>query len=183
MNISLIEGVYYIADLVFSVSIRICIALIILAILDYLYQWWQYEKDLRMAKEELKEEFKQNEGNPEIKSKIKQKQREASMRRMLSDVSKADVVVTNPTHYAVALRYDKEKDIAPLLLAKGVDFLAFRIKEIAKNNKIEIVENKILARSLYEMGEVGKTIPTELYQAVAEVIAFVYRLKNGGKVG
>jgi flagellar biosynthetic protein FlhB len=182
MNVSLVEGITYIFDLIFGIAIKICIALVIIAILDYLYQWWQHEKDLKMSIDEVKREMKQTDGNPEIKGKIKQKQREASMRRMLTDVPQADVVVTNPTHYAVALKYDRTKEAVPIVIAKGADFLAFRIKQIAKDSNIEIVENKILARSLYDTCDVGKTIPTELYQAVAEVLAYIYSLKSGGKV-
>lgn len=166
-----------------NVAIRICMALIILGILDYGYQWWEYEKSLRMSKQEIKEEYKQIEGNPEIKAKIKQKQRQMSMRRMLQDVPKADVVITNPTHFAVALKYDSAISDAPVVTAKGQDFIALRIKEIAKENKVEIVENKPLARSLYETVDIGESIPAELYQAVAEVLAFVYSLKGKGRAG
>ncbi|MDO8548932.1 MAG: EscU/YscU/HrcU family type III secretion system export apparatus switch protein, partial [Ignavibacteria bacterium] len=121
--------------------------------------------------------------NPEIKSKIKQKQRQISMKRMMQQVPKADVIITNPTHFAVAVKYDAKKSEAPIVIAKGQDFIALRIKEVAKENKIEIVENKPLARNLYETVEVGQVIPVELYQAVAEILAFVYSLKGKGKVG
>ena len=120
----------------------------------------------------------QIEGNPEIKSKIKQKQREISMRRMLSDVPKADVVITNPTHFAVAVKYDALVSEAPLVTAKGQDYMALRIKDVAKENNIQIVENKPLAQTLYKTVEVGQAIPPDLYQAVAEVLAFVYSLKG-----
>lgn len=161
-----------------DLAIRICIALIILGILDFRYQKWQFEKDLKMSKEEVKEEHKQIEGNPEVKGKIKQKQRQISMKRMLQEVPTADVIITNPTHFAVAIKYDTSLNDAPIVVAKGQDFIAKRIKEVGKENNIEIVENKVLARQLYEMTEVGKTIPNELYQAVAEVLAFVYSLKK-----
>jgi flagellar biosynthetic protein FlhB len=165
-------------DLVFGLAFQICVALLILAFFDYGYQWWQYEKDLKMTKQEVKEEYKQMEGDPKIKSKIKEKQRQISMQRMMSDVPKADVVITNPTHFAVAVKYDLGVADAPVVLAKGQDYLAYRIRQIAKESGVEIVENKPLARSLYESAEIGEKIPVELYQAVAEVLAFVYNLKN-----
>ena len=129
---------------------------------------------------EVKDEYKNQEGDPQVKSKQKQRMREASMRRMMQQLPEADVVITNPTHYAVAIKYDPDKYDAPYVLAKGENYLAQRIKDIAKENDIEIVENKPLARMLYANVEVGELIPPELYQAVAEVLAFVYHLK--GKV-
>lgn len=168
----------YIGSTGVSLAIRLCVALILIGVFDYAYQWWDYEKNLKMSKQEIKEEYKQTEGNPEIKSKIKQKQRQISMRRMLHDVPKADVVITNPTHYAVAVKYDAEASDAPIVVAKGQDFIALRIKETAKQNNVEIVENKPLARSLFDTVDVGEKIPPELYQAVAEVLAFVYGLKK-----
>jgi flagellar biosynthesis protein FlhB len=178
MNANITDAAIYMVDTCIEVAIRICVAMIILSILDYIYQWWQYEKDLKMSKEEVKQEYKQTEGNPEIKGRIKQKQRQISMRRMLSEVPNADVIITNPTHFAVALKYDTKKADAPVVIAKGQDFIALRIKEVGKENNIEIVENKPLARSLFNTCEVGKSIPPELYQAVAEVLAFVYSLKG-----
>lgn len=118
------------------------------------------------------------EGNPEIKSKIKQKQREISMRRMLKDVPKADVVITNPTHFAVAIKYDPQKMAAPFVLAKGADFMAQRIKEVAKENKVHLMENKPLAQALYKSVDIGDAVPPDLYKAVAEVLAFVYSLEG-----
>lgn len=168
----------YIGITSINLALRICAVLVILGILDYSYQWWEYEKNLRMSKQEVKEEYKQVEGNPEVKSKIKEKQRQISMRRMLHDVPKADVVITNPTHYAIAIKYDVNISDAPVVLAKGQDFIALRIKDIAKENRVEVVENKPLARTLYETVNVGEAIPPELYQAVAEVLAYVYSLKN-----
>ena len=133
-----------------------------------------------MTKQEIKEEFKQSEGDPQIKGKIRQKMREVSQRRMMQALPQADVVITNPTHYAVAVKYDASIAQAPVVLAKGEDFLAQRIKEVAKEHKIEIVENKPLARMLYANVEIGEQVPPELYQAVAEVLAMVYHLQ--GKV-
>jgi len=174
-----IKGVVqYIAVTTINLAIRLCVMLVILGLFDYGYQWWQYERDLKMTKQEIKEEFKMMEGNPQIKSKIKQKQRQISMRRMLQEVPKADVIITNPTHYAVALKYDPSESNAPVVVAKGVDYIAARIKEVAKENNVEIVENRVLARTLYDKVDIGEVIPQELYQAVAEVLAFVYSLKN-----
>ncbi|MCR4434483.1 MAG: flagellar biosynthesis protein FlhB [Clostridiales bacterium] len=183
MSMDLVNIAAYIGITTINVAIRICVALLILGVLDYGYQWFEYEKSLKMTKQEIKEEYKQTEGNPEIKSKIKQKQRQISMRRMLQDVPKADVVITNPTHFAVAVKYDGKAADAPVVLAKGQDFIALRIKEIARENGVEIVENKPLARSLYETVEIGQSIPPDLYQAVAEVLAFVYSLKGKGRAG
>lgn len=182
MNMDVFNAFLYICGTAFNVALRICIVLVILGIIDFLYQWWEFEKSLKMSKEEIKEEYKQIEGNPEIKSKIKQKQRQISMRRMLNDVPKADVVITNPTHFAVAVRYDIKIANAPIVVAKGQDYMAKRIKDVAKENGVEIVENKPLARALYNTVDIGEMIPPELYQAVAEVLAFVYSLK-GKKTG
>jgi flagellar biosynthetic protein FlhB len=181
MGSNLQDILAFIGNAVFAVAIRISFAMIILGFLDYLYQKFDYEKSLRMTKQEVKDEYKQTEGNPEIKSKIKQKQRQMSMRRMMQDVPKADVVITNPTHFAVALKYDPEKSTAPFVVAKGQDYIALRIKQVAADSNIQIVENKPLARTLYSTLDIGDAIPPELYQAVAEILAFVYNLKNGGR--
>lgn len=131
-----------------------------------------------MTKQEVKDEYKMTEGNPEIKSQIKRKMREVSRRRMMQSLPEADVVITNPTHLAVAIKYDREVSTAPVVIAKGADFLAAKIKEVAKDNDIEIVENKPLARMLYANVELGEEIPPELYQMVAEILAYVYGLKG-----
>lgn len=178
MDMDVISIASYIGITALNVAIRVCVALIILGVADYGYQWWEYEKNLKMSKQEIKEEYKQMEGNPEIKGKIKQKQRQMSMRRMMQEVPKADVIITNPTHYACAVKYDAKESDAPMLIAKGQDYIALRMKDIAREHKVEIVENKPLARTLYDTVEVGKPIPPELYQAVAEVLAFVYGLKG-----
>lgn len=166
-----------------NVAIRICVVLLILGVLDYGYQWWEYEKNLKMSKQEVKEEYKQTEGNPEIKSKIKQRQRQMSMRRMMQEVPKADVVITNPTHFACAIKYDAKVSSAPIVVAKGQDYIAMRIKETARDSKVEIVENKVLARAIYDTADIGEAIPHDLYQAVAEVLAFVYSLKGNNRAG
>lgn len=166
-----------IADIVFSMAFEVIAVIIVLGILDYGYQKWQTTQDLKMTKQEVKDEMKQTEGDPQIKGKIKQKQRQMAMSRMMQEVPKADVIVTNPTHFAVALQYSKGM-VAPLIVAKGQDLVAQRIKDIARDARVPIVENRPLARALYASAEVGDTVPAELYQAVAEVLAYVYRLKN-----
>jgi len=165
-------------EMLFDLAFRICAAVLALAAVDYAWQWRQYEQELKMTKQEVKEEFKQMEGDPKIKSKIKEKQRQLSMRRMMEDVPKADVVITNPTHLAVAVRYDLAVADAPVVLAKGQDYIALRIRRLAEESGVTIVENKALARALFETVGVGERIPVELYQAVAEVLAFVYGKKN-----
>lgn len=151
-------------------------ALLALAVFDYYYQRFEHEKSIMMTKQEIKEEYKQVEGNPQVKSKIKERQRMMSMRRMMAEVPKADVVITNPNHVAVALKYDLEVAKAPYVVAKGKDLIAIKIKEIARENQIQLVENVGLARSLYQTTDLGEVIPPELYQAVAEVLAFVYSM-------
>jgi flagellar biosynthetic protein FlhB len=183
MDMDIMSIAAFIGTTSLNIAIRICVVLILLGAFDFVYQWYDYEKNLRMTKQEVKEEYKQTEGNPEIKSKIRQTQRQMSMRRMMQEVPRADVVITNPTHFACALKYDAKVSPAPTLVAKGQDYLAMRIRETAKENKVEIVENKPLARSIYETVEIGQAIPPELYQAVAEVLAFVYNLKGGNKAG
>ena len=153
-------------------------ALLFLSLLDYLYQKYDFEKSIRMSKQDLKDEYKNIEGDPLIKSKIKQKQREMAMRRMMQEVPKADVVITNPTHYAIALKYDDQKADAPVVVAKGVDFVAQKIKLIAKENEISTVENRSLARALYSQAEIGDVIPEEFFKAVAEILAYVYQTNN-----
>ncbi|MBS3680034.1 flagellar biosynthesis protein FlhB [Ornithinibacillus massiliensis] len=154
------------------------IALLFLAVFDYTYQKYDFEKNIRMSKQDIKDEYKNIEGDPLIKSKIKEKQRQISMRRMMSEIPNADVVITNPTHYAIAIKYDEEKASAPYVVAKGVDHIAFKIREIAKANNVITVENRPLARSLYASVEIGEVVPEEFYQAVAEVLAYVYRMEK-----
>ena len=155
--------------------------LAILALIDLLLVRFQYFKSLRMSKQEIKDEFKQMEGDPQIKARIKKLQMELAKKRMMQNVPSADVVVTNPTHYAVALRYDKNKERAPRVIAKGINYLALRIKEIALENGVQIVENPSLARELYKSCEIDEEIPQKLYQAVAEVLAYVYRISKKRK--
>lgn len=177
-DISLPAALTAIGDVVIDLGIKISAWYMVIAAIDFVYQKMKFKKDMKMSKQEVKDEYKNAEGDPKIKSQQKQRMRQASQRRMMQSVPTADVVITNPTHFAVALKYDADSGRAPIVVAKGEDFLAKRIKEIAKENKVEIVENKPLARMLYHNVELGEEIPPELYQAVAEVLAFVYGLKN-----
>ena len=172
------QALSLIGQLVTDLGIRISAVYCIIAAADFIYQKVKFAKDMRMTKQEVKDEYKQQEGDPQVKGKIRQRMQEVSRRRMMQNLPKADVVITNPTHYAVAIQYDPEIADAPIVLAKGADYMAKRIKEIAKENRIEIVENKPLARMLYANVEVGDMVPPELYQAVAEVLAFVYHLQG-----
>ena len=165
------------SKILFAMVFQVIAVILILAVLDYAYQKWQTTQDLKMTKQEVKDEMKQSEGDPQIKGKIRQKQRQMAMARMMQEVPKADVIITNPTHYAVALSYEQGMT-APLVVAKGQDLVAQKIKRIAKEHDVPIVENKPLARALYASVEVGDAVPENLYQAVAEVLAYVYRLKK-----
>jgi flagellar biosynthetic protein FlhB len=156
-------------------GMMIGLALIAFALIDAFYQWWKYEKDLMMTKQEVKEENKQTEGDPQLKGKIRQKQRKMSTMRMMRRIAEASVVITNPTHFAVAVRYKESEDRAPVVVAKGQDYLAKRIKEQASKYKISIIENKVVARALYSSCEVGDEIPPELYQAIADILIYVYK--------
>lgn len=179
-GISLNQGVALVGSLVVQLGIRISLFYMLIAAADFIYEKVKFKNDMKMTKQEVKDEYKNSEGDPQIKGKQRQRMMEASRRRMMQQLPEADVVITNPTHYAVAIKYDPDTFDAPYVIAKGADHLAMRIKEIAKENKIEIVENKPLARMLYANVEVGGVVPPELYQAVAEVLAFVYHLQ--GKV-
>lgn len=164
-------------NIVLKMAFQICGVIMVVGVLDYGYQKWQTTQDLKMTKQEVKDEFKQTEGDPQIKGKIRQKQRQMAMSRMMKEVPKADVIVTNPTHFAVALEYHKGMT-APKVLAKGQDLVAQKIKAIGRENHVPLVENVPLARALYRTTEIGDFIPQELYQSVAEVLAYVYRLKH-----
>lgn len=159
-----------------NIGIRAGLVLGFLAIIDYYYQRYEYEKKLKMSKQEVKDEHKQIEGDPKIKSKIRQKQMQISMRRMMQEISRADVVITNPTHYALAIQYAPEKYSAPRVIGKGQNLVAQNIKKQAEIHGIPMVENKFLAKTLYDTVEIGETVPPELYEAVAEVLAYVYQL-------
>jgi len=172
------QSAVFIGNSVFSLSMNVGFGLLALAVLDYFYQWWEYEKSLRMSKQELKDEHKQMEGDPQIRSRIKEKQRQLGLKRMMQQVPGADVVITNPTHFAVALKYDPAANEAPVVVAKGKDRVALRIKEIAQEHNVSTVENPPLAQALFGSTDIGEAIPAELFHAVAEVLAFVYSLKG-----
>jgi len=178
LNLTVMESVRHIGNLIVRLGMTVGIWFIAVAAIDYAYQRYKNEKEMRMTKYEIKQEYKQTEGDPHIKGKIRQKMQEASMRRMMQAVPEADVVITNPTHFAVAVKYDREGGSAPIVTAKGADFLAKKIKEKAIENNVQVVENKQLARALYATVDVGREIPPELYQAVAEILAYIYKLKN-----
>ncbi len=161
---------------IFTMAMWISVAYVVLAGGDFAYQWWDYERQMKMSKHEVKEEYKQMEGDPKIKGKIKEMQRKRAQSRMMQQVPNADVIIKNPTHYAVALRYNPEVDAAPVVLAKGVDSLALRIIAIGEQSNITVVENIPLARALYAATELNQTIPQELYNAVAEVLVYLYRM-------
>lgn len=170
------QAIAVIGDTVINVGIRISALFAVIALFDLFYQKWKYHQDMMMSKQEVKDEYKNSEGDPKVKSQQKQRMQQASQRRMMQDLPNADVVITNPTHLAVAIKYDKDTNEAPVVVAKGADYLAQKIKDRARENAIEIVENKPLARMLYHNVEIGAEIPPELYQMVAEVLAYVYSL-------
>jgi flagellar biosynthetic protein FlhB len=177
-----VQTFLYGKDIIWKLSIAIILGLLVVAIADFGYQKYTYWQKLKMTKEEAKKELKEQEGNPEVRQRIRSIQREMSQKRMMRDVETADVVVTNPTHLSVALKYDKETMISPKVVAKGGDFLALKIREVAKNHEIPVVENVYLARSLYKTVKIGESVPRSLYKVVAEVLAFVYKLKNKNKI-
>jgi len=180
-EISLVQAIIEIGDVLFNIGLKICLLYLIIGIIDLIYQKRKFADDMKMTKQEIKDEYKESEGDPKVKGRIRQKMRQASQRRMMQSVPEADVVITNPTHFAVALKYDNKVAEAPIVLAKGADYLAQKIKEIARENQIQIHENKPLARALYSSVEVGEQIPPELYQAVAEILAVVYRAKEDSR--
>lgn len=175
---TLLNAIVKLGDIVTSLGLKISAIFVIIGVADLIYQKMKFKKDLRMTKQEVKDEFKQSEGDPQIKGKIRSKMQEASRARMMQKLPEADVVITNPTHLAVAIKYDRSINSAPVVIAKGADYLAMRIKEIARENDIVIVENKPLARMLYHNVDIDTEIPQELYQMVAEVLVYVYELKH-----
>lgn len=177
-NISLYEALEIVGDIIVDLGIKISAVFLVIGFGDLIYQRHKFKEDMKMTKQEVKDEFKNTEGDPQVKGQIRRRMQQVSRRRMMEALPQADVVITNPTHFAVALKYEANKGQAPVVIAKGADYLAFDIKAKAKEYGIEIVENKPLARILYNNVEIGAQIPPELYQAVAEVLAFVYSLKN-----
>ncbi|OEH85835.1 flagellar biosynthesis protein FlhB [Desulfuribacillus stibiiarsenatis] len=179
-RLELIEIIGFTADLAIDIGWRVALVLLILSIPDFVYQKYEHEKSIRMSKKDIKDEYKKSEGDPKIKGKRKEIQRKMAIQRMMSNVPKADVIITNPTHFSIAIQYNPDEMIAPIMIAKGTDHLALRIREIATEYDIPLVENKPLAQTLYKTLEVGDAVPESLFQAVAEVLAYVYKLK--GKV-
>ena len=177
MNLTPAATGEYIMTTIVDLGIRLGMFLFVFAIIDWIIQKRKHKTQLKMTKQEVKEEYKQTEGDPQIKGKIRQKQRQMAMSRMMREVPKADVVITNPTHFAVAIKYDPNEDDAPIVVAKGQDYVALRIKEVARESNVQIVENKALARTLYAAVDIGEAIPEELYQAVAEVLAYVFSMR------
>ena len=177
MQMPLVHGAASFWDMLWTLSMRLAAMLLAMALVDYLYQRWEFERSIRMSRQEIKEEYKQMEGDPQIKSKIRQKQRELAKKRMMADVPKADVVITNPTTLAVALLYDRRLMKAPQVVAKGKGFLAQKIRELAEAAGVPVVEDRPLAWALYGGVEVGDEISQDLYRSVAEILAMVYRLR------
>ena len=180
-DMEFMQAIQFLGTMIMSIVLSVGMFFVFLALADYAYQWFEYEKNIRMSKQDIKEEYKQMEGDPQIKGKIKERQRMMSQRRMMQNVPNADVIIKNPTHYAIAVKYEMGKQRAPIILAKGMDNIALKILEVAKKNDIPSIENKPLARGLYEAVEINQEIPEKYYHAVAEVLAFVYQLKKGEK--
>ena len=178
MDMDIIVSGTYMLEMVMTLVLRICIAFLAIAALDFMYQWWEYERKLKMSKQEVKEEYKQTEGNPEIKSRIRNIQNQRARQRMMQAVPGADVVVRNPTHFAVALKYDADRWGAPVVLAKGQDELALRIVRVAEESGVAVIENPPLARGIYASTDLAQEIPQEYYGAVAEVLVYVYKMNN-----
>jgi flagellar biosynthetic protein FlhB len=174
----LADSMVYLVDISFRIFWRCVEAMVVLALLDWAYQRYDFEKNLKMSKQEVKDEFRQSEGDPMVKSRIRGIQRDQAKKRMMKQVPDSDVVITNPTHYAVALAYHPGEMEAPQLMAKGMNLVAQKIKEVAREHGIPVVEDKPLAQALYKQVEVGQSIPYELYEAVATILAHVYRTKN-----
>ena len=183
LKLNVIASSIFTLDCIMNLVIKVSIAFVIISAFDYFYQWWDYEKQLKMSKQEVKEEYKQTEGNPQIKGKIRELQRRMAMSRMMQSVPEADVVLRNPTHFAVALRYDNQKDAAPIVVAKGQDEVALRIIKIAEENGVQVIENKAVARALFVMTEVSDMIPEEFYGTVAEILVYVYKLNGKDLTG
>lgn len=181
IDMSIPQVMVTVGDIIMNLVLSVCSVFIFIAAADYLFQWWQYEKNLRMSKQELKEEYKETEGDPQIKGKIRERQQSMARRRMMQQVPEADVVIRNPTHLAIAVRYRPEQDPAPMVLAKGADDLALRIVKVAEDAGVYITENVPLARGMYDLVEIDGYVPVEYYRPVAEVLAFVYNLREKEK--
>lgn len=178
MDMDVLEGFLFVAKLAYKIIVRVALFLVIMSLFDYLYQRYEYRQSLMMSRYELKDEWKQMEGDPLMRGRIRQRQRQMATRRMMAEVPEADVIITNPTHLAVAIKYDTAYMNAPTVVAKGMDFVAEKIVEIAVEHNVPVLENKPLAQALYDDVEVNQQIPAQLYQAMAEILAFVYQLKQ-----
>lgn len=181
LQLDIFQSVLYGKNLIINLSLYILMGMFFVALMDLAFQKYSYQKKIKQTKEQAKREQKEHEGNPEIKQRIRTIQREVSQRRTMQEVPKADVVVTNPTHFAVALKYDPESMMSPKVIAKGADHMALRIRKLAKDNEIPVIENITLARNLYKTVKIGESVPRDLYRAVAEVLAFVYKFKKKRK--
>jgi len=179
--LSLNDSLSWIGNFIYDITISIAIYMAVFSVADYFYQWWEYEKDIRMTKQEVKDEYKQTEGDPQIKSRIKDVQRKLAAMRMMRRIPGADVVIRNPTKYAIAIKYNPLKNSAPVVVAKGKGYIAKKIIEIAEEHGVYVTENKPLARGLYEAVELERAIPEEFYRPVADILAFIYKLKKSGK--
>lgn len=178
MDMDLAVSTAFMLSMALDMVLKVVLVFVVIAAFDYLYQWWEYERQIKMSKQEVKEELKQTEGNPEIKGRIRNLQRQRARSRMMQAVPGADVIIRNPTHFAVALKYDIDRDAAPVVIAKGQDLLALRIVRVGEENDVAVIENRELARGIYAEAEIGQEIPREYYGAVAEILVYVYRLKN-----
>jgi flagellar biosynthetic protein FlhB len=178
MNMEIMASVFYMIELTIYFLAAILFIIIIFAIIDFYFTRHYYFKQLKMSKQEIKDEFKNMEGDPIVKGRIRRLQMQMAQQRMMNDVPDADVVITNPTHYSIALKYDNSVDAAPMVLAKGIDYLALKIRDVAKENNIPIIENPSLARALYDQIEIEQEIPNEFYKAIAEIFTYVYELKK-----
>lgn len=178
LTIDVLSGCIYILETTFGLITSVAIAFTAISVLDYFYQWWEYERQIKMSKQEVKEEYKQTEGDPKVKGKIKELQRKMAMSRMMQAVPTADVVIKNPTHFAVALKYDSERNQAPVVVAKGQDELALRIIHVAEEHDVYVMENKPLARAIYAATELNQEIPADYYGAIAEILVYVYKIKK-----
>jgi flagellar biosynthesis protein FlhB len=177
----IMQATFFILNSIMNIVLQMSLAFVFIAAFDYLYQWWEYERNIKMSKQEIKDEYKQMEGDPQIKGQIKDRQRRMAQQRMMQKVPTADVIVRNPTHFAIALKYDIEKNSAPVVVAKGQDYTALKIIEIAEQYHIPMTENKPLARALYSAVEVNREIPPDYYVVLAEIMAWVYSLKKEDK--
>lgn len=178
IELSVEETLSFMLDSAFTLIWKIVLLFVVLAMADFIFQKFKFKKEMMMTKQEVKEEYKQTEGDPHIKSRIRKQMLKMAHKRMMKDVPKADVIITNPTHYAIAIKYEMQKDSAPRVLAKGIDELAQRIKKIAAENNVPLYEDRALARALYKTTEVGDQIPTKLFKAVAQILAYIYQMKK-----